>query len=174
MTPRPTVLVTAVSRHGSTSDVADRLADVLREELDATPWSVERREPDQVRDVEEFDAIVIGSAVYMGRWTGQAKRLVRRLDGHTFTGVWLFSTGPVDPAEPKPELARSVLTDHPDIVDHVIFGGCLDVDRLSVPERVLVRALKVPSGDYRSWPAIEGWASEIASRLALVSAADSR
>lgn len=172
MTSGPVVLVTAASRHGSTVEVADRITDVLREELAGSAWSVERREVDEVRNVDEYDAMVIGSAVYMGRWMRPAKRLVQRLTGREFLGVWLFSTGPVDAEEPAQAVARTVLTDHPDVVDHVILGGKLDVDQLSGLEHLVVAGLGKPSVDHRSWPEIEEWARSIARRLAVVAEVD--
>lgn len=168
----PSVLVTAASRHGATSEIAGRIAEVLRRELDGYGWRVDRCEMTEVRDAAVYDVLVVGSAVYMGRWMRSARRLVQRMHGHEFLGIWLFSSGPVDPMDPKPPVARTVLTDHPDIVDHVIVGGALDVQRLSRAERWVVRGLQVPSGDYRNWPEIEAWATTIADRLAVVGRPD--
>jgi menaquinone-dependent protoporphyrinogen IX oxidase len=58
---------------------------------------------EQVREVDGYDAVVLGSAVYAGHWLKPAREPVGRLG--TFLAdrpVWLFSSGPVgDP--PKPE-----------------------------------------------------------------------
>jgi menaquinone-dependent protoporphyrinogen oxidase len=47
----------------------------------------------------------------------------------------------------------------------VIFAGKIDRGALSIPERMMVRALKVPEGDYRDWDEIRAWAQSIASEL---------
>ena len=58
------VLVCAASKYGATSQIAQAVADVLAEhgcEVTVLP-------PQEVGAVEEFDAVVLGSAVYQGRW----------------------------------------------------------------------------------------------------------
>jgi menaquinone-dependent protoporphyrinogen IX oxidase len=58
------VLVCAASKYGATSEIAEAVADVLAEsgcEVTVLP-------PDKVAAVDEFDAVVLGSAVYMGQW----------------------------------------------------------------------------------------------------------
>jgi menaquinone-dependent protoporphyrinogen oxidase len=58
------VLVTAASRHDATREIAEAIADGLsRRGVDA-----EARPVDQVTSLDGFDAVVIGSAIYMGRW----------------------------------------------------------------------------------------------------------
>lgn len=47
--------------------------------------------------------------------------------------------------------------------DHRIFAGRLDASTLSLGERVAVRAVRAPEGDFRDWAAIRGWAREIAA-----------
>ena len=49
--------------------------------------------------------------------------------------------------------------------EHRLFGGRLDVERLSSSERWLARWVKVASGDARSWKEIERWATTIAAEM---------
>jgi menaquinone-dependent protoporphyrinogen oxidase len=60
-------------------------------------------EPEQVDEVEGYDAVVLGSAVYAGHRLKPARKLVDRCGAALAARpVWLFSSGPVgDP--PKPE-----------------------------------------------------------------------
>lgn len=46
-----------------------------------------------------------------------------------------------------------------------IFFGALDYHKLSFPERMVMKAMRVPEGDFRDWPAIESWAANIAQDL---------
>ena len=58
------VLVCAARKYGATSEIAQAVADVLAErgcEVTVLP-------PEEVGAVEEFDAVILGSAVYMGQW----------------------------------------------------------------------------------------------------------
>ena len=46
-----------------------------------------------------------------------------------------------------------------------MFFGALDHDKLGFGERMMVKAVKAPQGDFRDWDAIAGWADEIARDL---------
>jgi menaquinone-dependent protoporphyrinogen oxidase len=69
-----TVLVTAASKHGATLEIAEAIARVL-DEQDA---SAELVRIDDVQDLGRYDAVVLGSAVYMGRWIEPARKFVER------------------------------------------------------------------------------------------------
>lgn len=95
------VLVTAASRHGATTEIADAIGAALREaglETSVVP-------PDEVLTLAGYDAVVLGSAVYMGRWLDPAKQFAAR-NGAALAArpVWLFSCGPIgDPPKPTEE-----------------------------------------------------------------------
>ena len=68
------ILVAYASRHGATRGIAERIALTLgRSGLDVT-----LRPVDQVRDVDRYDAFVIGSAAYTGHWLKDASRFVQQ------------------------------------------------------------------------------------------------
>jgi menaquinone-dependent protoporphyrinogen oxidase len=46
-------------------------------------------------------------------------------------------------------------------VDHVFFAGKIDPARLSLIERLMVRAVKSPGGDFRDWDKIDVWAQNV-------------
>ena len=50
-------------------------------------------------------------------------------------------------------------------VGHQLFTGALDPHRLSFPERVIVKGVKAPIGDFRDWDEIDVWAGTIAQQL---------
>jgi menaquinone-dependent protoporphyrinogen oxidase len=168
------VLVSAASKHGATSEVAEEIGSALREALSAhggdgeEEWMVEVLPPGQVGSVESYDAVVLGSAVYAGHWLEGAKELARthaaELAGRP---TWLFSVGPVgepprpeeDPVDVAPFLEATGAR------DHRIFAGKLDKAALGFAEKAIVLALRAPEGDFRDWDAIRGWASGIAADL---------
>lgn len=155
-------LVAYASKHRSTSEIAERIASVLRRRgLDA-----EARAVGEVSEVETYDGVVIGSAVYFARWLPEATQFLRRhRDALRAVPVWLFSSGPVGDAgamEP-PELADLWLSISP--LDHRVFAGKLDRRELGFGERLLSRAVKASEGDYRAWSEIEAWAESIADQL---------
>ncbi len=160
------VLVSTVSRHGSTEEIAQELGKSLREGLPAA--KVDVIPLDQVDSVDGYDAVVLGSAVYVGRWLEPARRQVAAhaaaLAGRQ---VWLFSSGPVgDPPKPEEEPADvAKLTRLTGARQHHVFPGRIDKRQLGLAERVVVRAVHAPAGDFRDWPAVRAWAAEIAAVL---------
>lgn len=165
------ILVAVASQHGATHDIANTIADTLRESLAATGerTSVDVLACSDVRDVSGYQAAVIGSAVYMGWWMDAARELVRREQNTlTMMPVWLFSSGPVgDPPRP-PEEAVDVaeVGQRCHAREHRIFGGRIERKRLGFRQRAILTALRVPDGDYRDWNEIREWARKIARDLA--------
>ena len=159
------VMVTAASKHGSTSDIAQAIGAALTfHEIDADVWSIEA-----VESLDGYDAVVLGSAVYMGHWLDPAKRFI---DHHAAElkqrPVWLFSSGPLgEPAKPEgPPSDAAEMIAATGAREHVVFAGSLDKHRLGLGERAIVAAVKAPEGDYRPWDEIDAWAGRIAAALA--------
>lgn len=166
------ILVAGASRHGATLDIVDAIASVLTHR----GFSVIDKPLEEVSDPGGFDAVVIGSAVYVGRWMGDA---VDFIDNHADElcriPVWLFSSGPIgDPPMPEGDP-----TEVPELIDkiqargHRIFAGRLDKDRLGLGERLIVSMVRAPSGDFRDFPQVAAWANEIADSLDAEAGADS-
>ena len=155
-----TLVVAAASRHGSTAEIADRLATRLRAAL-PEHWDVCRSDPGNAWSLADADAVVLGSAIYFGRWLRPARRALRGIDDRDH--VWLFSSGPVaaadDGTKQPTELGRSA--HHP----HAAFGGRLDPSRLTRLERFVTRVVHADAGDHRDWSAIDRWADGIADEL---------
>jgi menaquinone-dependent protoporphyrinogen oxidase len=159
------VLVAYASKHGSTQGIAERIAEKLRQlgkEAEAQPVET-------VKDPGSYEALVIGSAVYYGSWLKDATEWVHRNRAILAQRpVWLFSVGPlgteVKDAEQQPkEMAEFQQSIKPR--DQRIFFGALDHNRLSFPERMVLKAVRAPEGDFRDWEAIDAWAATIAQNL---------
>ena len=158
------VLVSAASRYGSTAEIARVIGEVLA----GSGLDVVVREPADVRGLEEFDAVVLGSAVYAGRWLEPARSIVDDSTAElTARDVWLFSSGPIgDPPKPDAESPEAaVLMGRTEAHENRVFPGRLAKSELSLPERLLVTALRAPEGDYRPWDEIRAWAAGIAAIL---------
>jgi menaquinone-dependent protoporphyrinogen oxidase len=184
------VLVVYASRHGATREIAQRIGDVLRTEgleVDVAP-------ADHASGVGAADAVVVGSAVYMGTWAKEAVEFVKRNEFRLAElPLWFFSSGPLprssgqnDPSADAMEEAfgpkdgpgsggrRKVveITEATKPKDHRVFLGAFDPDDpAKVTSERLVRLLPavkkaLPAGDFRDWDAIEAWAREIAETLA--------
>jgi menaquinone-dependent protoporphyrinogen oxidase len=163
------VLVTAATRHGATAEIAAMIARVLRLRGIATTELL----PADVVDIEEYDAVVLGSAVYGGRWLAPATALVERVQPRLATRpVWLFSSGPIgDPPTPAKPADVSALVASTGAIEHRLFRGKLDKSQLGLLERAMVRAVHATEGDFRDWREVSHWAGEIADNLAAAPAA---
>lgn len=162
------VLITAASKHGATAEIAWAIRGHLVEEgLQAVVI-----DPDEITELAGYDAVVVGSAVYAGHWLKPARQLVERLRGQLGdVPVWLFSSGPVgDPQVPAEEGAVDVaeILEATGAHEHKLFPGRIDMAQLGFTERAMVRALRVPAGDFRDWPAIAAWSRQMAADLRAV------
>jgi menaquinone-dependent protoporphyrinogen oxidase len=158
------VLVSAASRHGATAEIARAIG----AELDAAGIEADVRRPEDVRSVASYDAVVLGSGVYAGRWLGPAKDLIERESvALASRPVWLFSSGPIgDPSKPEEEPADVArLRESTHAIDHRVFAGRLDRGQLGFAEKAIVAVVHAPDGDFRQWDAVTAWASSIARRL---------
>jgi len=158
------VLVTVATRHGATGEVGGAIARVLRERgLNTTQLP-----PGDVGDLSIFDAVVLGSAVYAGRWLAPATSLVTRLQRQLADRpLWLFSSGPIgDPLKPIEDVDVADIIASTRALEHKVFAGKLDKSALGLLERAMVRAVHAADGDFRDWDEVSRWASEIADTLA--------
>ena len=165
------ILVTAASRHGSTKEIASLIAGLLED----AGLEADVREPDDVMSLAGYDAAVIGSGVYLGRWLDPARQMIERCRGE-FAGrrVWLFSCGPLgDPAKPDGGPADGeALQVATGAIEHRVFPGRLVKVDLGFAEKVIVAGVRAPYGDYRPWDDITTWARAIANRLRTVDLAE--
>lgn len=170
------VVVAYASKYGSTRGIAEFLAEKLRE----AGTQAEARHTGEVHNPGDYDAFVIGSAVYMMHWLKEATEFVKGKRSLLVNRpVWLFSSGPLGTetkdskgqdlraiAEPK-EIAefRELIKPR----DHRVFFGTLDSSKLGFGHRMLRKlpaARKaLPEGDFRDWNDIETWAMSIARAL---------
>ncbi len=158
------VLVTAASKHGATAEIAGAIGRVLAEHGHVAAVLP----PEEVTHVDDFDAVVIGSAVYAGHWLKPAKELIERSQDRLVSmPVWTFSSGPIgDPPKPDedPVDVADVLS-AVNTTEHELFSGKLDIEKLGFAERAITKALRAPDGDFRDWDAISAWAAYIAKSL---------
>lgn len=142
-------LIAYASKGGSTREVAVAIADVLR----ARGWSVAVAEAAHVRDrVSDYDLVVLGGAIYSGRWHSGAHRFLRRHRRELGRSrIAVFGMGP---REDDPDAWRSSRAQldralrkyswlQPFTI--VVFGG------VDPPKKRQHR-------DIRDWDAIRAWA----------------
>ena len=158
------VLVAYGTTNGSTAQIAEAVAEVLRKE----GLTAETMSAGSVADVTRYDAVVVGGGLYAGRWHKDARRFVRRhRRALAECPVWFFSSGPLDATASERDIApvpgvRRTMT-RLGARGHVTFGGCLQEGAKGRIARMIVRNGK--GGDFRNFPEIEAWAARVAGEL---------
>lgn len=172
----PKVLVTYASEHGATAEIAQTIARVMRQfDLDVTSHRIE-----SIKDgIFIYDAVILGSAVYLGDWLEEAQIFLKHYK-HSLVKVpvWLFSSGPTGEGDAI-ELVNGIIV--PDSIREIvefidprevkIFHGKIDLRRLPKTDRLIIKAADTPRGDYRDWKAIKQWAMEVSRALTVQSLA---
>ena len=158
------ILVTAASKHGATDEVADAIATRIA----ASGFTVDRLAPADVTSVEGYDAVVVGSAVYILQWMPEAHDFMERFKDELPAGqVWAFSVGMNDvPKNSEQDGSRvGPLLTHVKCRELRTFPGRYKPSLLSLRERSIARLARVAEGDFRDWEAIDRWADEIVAAL---------
>jgi menaquinone-dependent protoporphyrinogen oxidase len=156
------VLVAYATKLGSTAEIAGTIAAILA----AAGHVAEARSAHDVRSLDGYDAVILGSALYAAHWQRDANRFVERQRAALAARpVWLFSSGPLDVRQaaanlPITEHAASVVEGVP-YREHRTFGGCLAADAPIDPQVLRTHAI----GDFRDWAVIHDWAAGIAREL---------
>lgn len=163
------VLVAYATKYGATREIAEAIGRVLCQaglQADVLP-------ADRVGDLTPYQAVVLGSAVYAGQWRKEAATfLTTQEKGLAERPVWLFSSGPTGEGDPLellkgwrfPESLQPIVGRvHPR--DVAVFHGALDPKKLNLIEKLLIKGIKAPLGDFRNWEAISAWAASIAEAL---------
>ena len=165
------VLIAFASKRGSTAEIADAVARAIRE----AGHIVDCRPADGVKNLGPYDAVVLGSAVYMKRWRGDAKHFLRK-HAHELAELpfWVFSSGPVgDPAkdsdsswyEPPRVIERAEALG---LKGHVVFGGRVPTGPKGPIERTMVDSTPPEHRDRRNWDEIRQWAQDVAREIAQI------
>lgn len=159
------VLVTYASKRGGTKGLAEAVATGVARSGHAVYL---RPVGDEV-DPRDYDAVIIGAALYVKQWTRSAQSFVRR-HRRALRGmpVWMFSSGPLDhsasrfdipPTATVAEAMRRVAAR-----GHRTFGGRLAPDADGMFARAIAESGQ--AGDYRDMAAAARWGREVALEIA--------
>jgi menaquinone-dependent protoporphyrinogen oxidase len=155
-----TILIAYGTKHGSTREVADAVAQTLAE----LGLAVETLPAARVNDVSHYEAVVVGGALYTGRWHPDALHLLKRHKAALASiPVAVFGMGPKTTEEHDVQQARAqldkALAKVPEVEPRAvaIFGGVIDPEQLRFPFN------RMPQSDARDWAAIRAWGVDVAS-----------
>ena len=158
-----TVLVTYGSKRGGTEGLAQMVADGLR----AEGFQVEVAPARTAKNPENYEAVIVGGALYAFRWHRDARRFVKRHTGSLRQRpTYLFSSGPLDDSAAKGDIAPvkgvQTLMKRIGARGHVTFGGRLSPDAKGFPASAMA---KRNAGDWRDPDQVRAYAHRLASEL---------
>ena len=163
------VLVAYATKKGATAEIAEEIGRVFQQAgllTDVLPT-------DRVTDLSPYKAVVLGSAVYIGQWQKKAAAFLQANEEKLAElPVWLFSSGPTGKGDPAqlmngwrfPKALQSI-ADRIHTRDIAVFHGVLDLKKLNLVEKWMIKNVKAPLGDFRDWEAINAWARAISDAL---------
>ncbi len=160
------VLVAYDSRHGSTAEMAQTMAGALCSDnvVAVAKWV------GHITDIDEYNAIIIGSAIRYDKWLPEATDFVVRHQPALqqmpvslfFTCMALSGKSEKATAQAAEYAAKiAALLSRVSATDVGQFAGALDFGKIPFPTRLIARLifvfLHVKQGDYRDWAAIRHW-----------------
>jgi menaquinone-dependent protoporphyrinogen IX oxidase len=157
------VAIVTASRHGGTHEVGEWMLSAMLQTF--APWI----DPYVVRcelssGLETADAVILGGPIYAGQWPRSGRNfvsrnsaLLRRVPVMTFS----CSIGGVCGQAALEHIAGTAFP----VIEHHTLGGVIRLERLSLPERVLVKTMRTGDTDTRSRERIRQTAADFADHL---------
>ena len=163
------ILVTYASRAGATGEVADAIGQVLAN----AGGAVDVRQVNHVTNLNDYSAVVLGSAIYMGSWMSDATKFVEKnrqtlnqMPLATFTVSMLMVDRPAEhQALISTQFTGSEQQPRLQPVSNGIFAGRIDYSKLPFFYRTIAKMMKAEERDCRDWDAIRDWAGELSAQL---------
>ncbi len=157
------ILVAYATKAGTTAEIAARIGETISQKnqtVDVLPIS-------RVKDLSGYSAVVIGSAIRMGSVLPEVKSFVEKnqaaLGQKPFS---MFVAGMT--LNEDTEANRTAVSAYLDPIRAVVkpaseglFAGVMDPQKVSFLDRLIIKALKTPLGDFRDWDKINAWAESI-------------
>lgn len=164
------VLVVYGTKTGCTAGIAERIGATLVEngaEVDVMPAS-------DKPDPSAYDAIVVGSGVRASNWHGAVKEWVKTNAGTLkskptafFTACLTMGTNPEKADEVRAYTDALIAESGVNPVEIGLFAGMNELAKFSLPERLIMKAMKAPQGDFRDLEAVATWTRGVSGKLGL-------
>jgi menaquinone-dependent protoporphyrinogen oxidase len=179
-------LIVYGTRYGATASTSEEIAKVLREE--GFDVKVVNAREEKIKSISEYDLIVLGTGLQMGRWTGEAEDFLKKfkaeLDAKEFA---LFVSTMKSVPEREGDTKALAETRKWDLDDKVakwqlhpisvgFFGGVIDFNKMnfvtrktfgSIRKKLEAEGFKESEhGVYelRNWEEIRAWTQELAQK----------
>ena len=179
-------LIVFGTRYGATTGTSEEIAKVLREE--GFDVRVANAKKEKIKNISEYDLIVVGSGMQMGKWTSEADDFLKKFQKELRQrklAIFASTMKTVSEREGKTEdvaqMRKAALEDK--VAQHSLhpitlgfFGGVLDYNKMGFLFKRTMGFLKpqlekdgfkeTQPGlyDLRDWDEIRSWAKELAKK----------
>lgn len=161
------ILVAYATRAGSTAEIAAAIGETLNQR----GYNVDVKPIKQQPSIEEYQAVVLGSAIRMGNWLPEAVNFVKNnQQGLHARPVALFTVHMLNTGDDETSRAARLAylnTVRPLLnnVEEAYFAGKMDFSRLSFLDRFIAGMVKAVESDQRDWQEIRHWGETILPEL---------
>ncbi len=162
-----TVLIAFATRAGSTPEIAHAVGETLA----ARGFNVDVQPVRQVRSLQAYDAVILGSPIRVGNWLPEATAFVRTFQADlNRLPVALFTAHMLNLGEDEASRTARLTYTAPvrallPNAQETFFAGKVDYRTLSFFDRLLTKMIEKqtgqPVGDMRNWDAIRQWAQGV-------------
>lgn len=163
-------LIVYATKTGCTEGIAKAIAETLRER----GVEADVRRADEKPELKGYDAVFVGSGVRVGQWHAAAKQwttgnaaLLKQLPLAFFTTCLTLASDPEKTDEVRAFTDPLITETGLEPVALGLFAGMNLPKTFSLPERLIMKAMKAPEGDFRDYDAVADWARETAPALGL-------
>lgn len=156
------ILMAYASKAGSTIEIANHVAKKIAENgntVDVLPVN-------KVEDLTAYQAVILGSAIRIGAVLPEISKFVetnKEILRTKSLSIFVVCMTLKDDTEEN----RKTVSDYLEPIRHVVqptlegqFAGVMDLTKLNLIERLMMKSMKTPQGDFRDWDQIDNWAKK--------------
>ncbi len=179
-------LIVYGTRYGATEGTSEEIGKILREEgFDVTVINAKK---EKIKSISEFDLIILGTGLQMGRWTGEAEDFLKKFKTQLETKKFAIFVSTMKSVPEREGDAKGLAdTRKWDLDDKIakwqlhpisagFFGGVIDFNKMnfiarrafgSIRKKLEAAGFKESQPgvyDLRNWEEIRGWTRELAQK----------
>lgn len=180
-------LIVYATRYGATKGTADEIARILQEAN--FDLKIMNAKEEKVKDISEYELVVVGSGMAMGNWGGEAEDFLKKFHNdfeNKTLALFISSLKPVEEKEGKTALVAKIrkigledkiLKYHFKPITVGFFGGILDYNKMGFLTRKAMetgykaqlkkhgfKEVEPDIYDMRDWDEIRSWSKELAKK----------
>jgi len=159
----PKTLITFATRTQSTAEIAA----IIWQTLSVVDATVDILPVNKVTGLDDYRAIILGSAIKYGKWLPEAVKFVQdnqkklnSLPVAVYT-VHLMNLGNDETSRRNREAYLKPVKNWISPRKNTFFAGIGNWEKVNFLEGLIGKVINAPEGDFRDWPAIRSWAEEL-------------